>query len=174
MNPQQYFIDVQNVILNGEKDKNIYVHLVRDIAPSAQPERLTDYSFEESCTDCPAYDTENHRCPRFNQVIRRALKDANLEPCEDCISRQAAIDALRKEYGGIKNANMDGDFLADEIEFVLSKLPSAQLEIIRCKDCRWYKKERGWNGIEYTVCKLSRPIRKEDDFCSRAERRTDE
>ena len=57
--------------------------------PSAQPERLTDYSFEESCTECPAYDTENHRCPRFNQVIRTALKDANLEPCEDCISRQA-------------------------------------------------------------------------------------
>lgn len=44
------------------------------------------------------------------------------------ISRQAAIDAIRKEYGGIKNTNMDGDFLADEIEFILSQLPSAQLE----------------------------------------------
>lgn len=47
-------------------------------------------------------------------------------------------------------------------------------ELIRCKDCRWYKKERGWHGIEYTVCKLSpinRPIREEDDFCSHAERR---
>lgn len=47
---------------------------------------------------------------------------------DDLISRQAAIDAVRKEYGGIKNANMDGDFLADEIEFILSKLPSAQPE----------------------------------------------
>ena len=27
MNPQQYFIDVQNVILNGEKDKNIYLYI---------------------------------------------------------------------------------------------------------------------------------------------------
>ena len=72
--------------------KSMAVPLVRKL-PSAQPERLTDYSFEESCTDCPAYDTENHRCPRFNQVIRTALKDANLEPCENCISRQAAIDA---------------------------------------------------------------------------------
>lgn len=72
-------------------------HWIKEIIedlPSAQPERLTDYSFEESCTECPAYDTENHRCPRFNQVIRTALKDANLEPCEDCISRQAAIDTL--------------------------------------------------------------------------------
>lgn len=55
---------------------------------------MNDYSFEESCTDCPAYDTENHRCPRFNQVIRTALKDANLEACKDCVSRQAAIDTL--------------------------------------------------------------------------------
>lgn len=47
---------------------------------------------------------------------------------DDLISRQAAIDAVRKEYGGIKNANMDGDFLADEIEFILSKLPSAHPE----------------------------------------------
>lgn len=44
----------------------------------------------------------------------------------DMIERQVAIDAIRKEYGGIKNANMDGDFLADEIEFILSKIPSAQ------------------------------------------------
>lgn len=76
--------------------KSMAVPLVRKL-PSAQPERLTDYSFEESCTECPAYDTENHRCPRFNQVIRTALKDANLEPCENCISRQAAIDALDEQ-----------------------------------------------------------------------------
>ena len=74
-------------------------HWIKEIIedlPSVQPERLTDYSFEESCTDCPAYDTENHRCPRFNQVIRTALKDANLEPCENCISRQAANTKIKK------------------------------------------------------------------------------
>lgn len=52
------------------------------------------------------------------------------------IDRQAAIDAIRKEYGGIKNANMDGDFLADEIEFILSKLkPANAVEVVRCKEC---------------------------------------
>ena len=89
--------------------------------PSAQPERLTDYSFEESCADCPAYDTENHRCPRFNQVIRMALKDANLEACEDCISRQDAITEFSccelTPDGGI-DANYAIDFL--------KQMPSAQ------------------------------------------------
>lgn len=49
-------------------------------------------------------------------------------------------------------------------------------EIIRCKDCKWFRKDFGWNGIEYTVCELSPtyyPIRREEDFCSRAERRKD-
>ena len=44
----------------------------------------------------------------------------------DLISRQAAIDAIRKEYAGIHDANMDGDFLADEIEFIITKIPSVQ------------------------------------------------
>ncbi len=116
--------------------KSMAVPLVRKL-PSAQPERLTDYSFEESCTECPAYDTENHRCPRFNQVIRTALKDANLEPCENCISRQAAIDALAKMMP--KSYTPDGSHPADEEIFreqeifadcikTLEILPSAQPE----------------------------------------------
>ena len=43
----------------------------------------------------------------------------------DLIYRQVAIDDIRKEYGGIKNANIDGDFLVDEIEFILSKISPA-------------------------------------------------
>ena len=58
----------------------------------------------------------------------------------------------------------------------LLSLPSAQPEIIRCKDCKWFKKDYGWNCIEYTVCGVSpmhHPIRREEDFCSYAERRQD-
>ena len=56
----------------------------------------------------------------------------------------------------------------------VSEMPSAQPEIVRCKDCEWFRKEYGWNCIEYTVCGVSpthHPIRKEEDFCSYAERR---
>lgn len=48
-------------------------------------------------------------------------------------------------------------------------------ELIRCKDCKYYTIERGWNGIEFTVCSISlihhHPIRRENDYCSRAERK---
>lgn len=50
-------------------------------------------------------------------------------------------------------------------------------KIIRCKDCKYYKKDHGWSCIEYTVCAISpirNVIRKPDDFCSRAERRIDD
>ena len=48
--------------------------------PSAQPD------LDEWCTDCSEYDQERHCCPRFNKVIREALKDAQPEVvhCRDC------------------------------------------------------------------------------------------
>ena len=48
--------------------------------PSAQPD------LDEWCTDCSEYDQERHCCPRFNRVIRAALKDAQPEVvhCRDC------------------------------------------------------------------------------------------
>lgn len=46
-------------------------------------------------------------------------------------------------------------------------------ELIRCKDCKWYKTNYSWNGKEYRVCVIEpyEPARKADDFCSRAERK---
>ena len=116
--------------------------------PSAQPERLTDYSFEESCTDCPAYDTENHRCPRFNQVIRMALKDANLEACEDCISRQEAIDALDKRFD---NVPMEQTAEILKLRKDLRELPSIQSKQKRGK---WIygEDEYGIDGYHCDKC----------------------
>ena len=41
--------------------------------PSAQPD------LNEWCTDCKEYNKEKHHCPRFNRVIREAVKDAQPE-----------------------------------------------------------------------------------------------
>lgn len=158
--------------------KSMAVPLVRKL-PSAQPERLTDYSFEESCTECPAYDTENHRCPRFNQVIRTALKDANLEPCENCISRQAAIDALEDyldEYSGLDEEGYHGEkwCAMAEAKMVIENLPSAQPEITRCKDCKnWDTTWTNDFSPNYHYCPMVDGARKEDWYCADAERRTD-
>ena len=112
----------------------------------------------------------------------------------DLISRQAAIDALWKalyEYEDKtekqfqESEDLDvGDWILHRI-FVqnmsdidrqtILNLPSAQPEIIRCKDCR-YASPNGVFG-----CKLERFSIHDnderlysDDFCSCAERRTDD
>ena len=49
-------------------------------------------------------------------------------------------------------------------------------EIVRCKECKWYRTEYSWNCKEHKVCGIEpfMPLRKEEDFCSHGERRTDD
>ena len=49
------------------------------------------------------------------------------------------------------------------------------VEVVRCKDCRWWKTNYYWNGRECKVCvkEAYTPIRTPDDFCSRGERGDD-
>lgn len=56
--------------------------------PSAQPD------LGEWCTDCKEYDKEKHSCPRFNRVIREALKDTQPEIiyCKDCVKHNIGVD----------------------------------------------------------------------------------
>lgn len=87
-----------------------------------------------------------------------------------------ALKYRRKDYGG-------HDDVSDEerkcgILFLLKEDIAAAptidaVTVVRCKDCKWYRKEYGWNCIEYKVCGISpthHPIMNEDEFCSRAER----
>lgn len=74
----------------------------------------------------------------------------------DLIYRQAAIEAASRgcfELRGIFQ------IIKEEIEAV----PSAQPEIIRCKDCKWKQ------GTECGMFAEIYP--RSDDFCSRGERR---
>lgn len=88
----------------------------------------------------------------------------------DCISRQAAIDALVKpkvidvydHYWDGRNTQYKNDVDA------IADLPSAQPEVIRCKDCRRYMYPHGCNHIDGMT------TAQEDGYCSYAERRTDE
>ena len=72
----------------------------------------------------------------------------------DTISREAAIGEIRKCR-----------FVVDAIEKIRG-LTSAQPKIIHCKDCKWKQ------GSECVRFADVRPF--PNDFCSRAERRTDE
>ena len=47
------------------------------------------------------------------------------------------------------------------------------VEVVRCKDCKWWKTNYMWNGNECKVCvvEVYEPIRNEDNYCSRGERK---
>lgn len=72
----------------------------------------------------------------------------------DLIYRHDAIKAIETSR-----------FLVDAIEKVMM-LPSAQPEIIRCKECKEFRR---WIDTDITFCDRTECETKEDDFCSRAE-----
>ena len=83
---------------------------------------------------------------------------------DDLISRQAAIDAIRastSKYTGFMEMEMYTD---DDAVEAIEALPSAQPEIIRCKDCKW------WYG-RVTLCDKHGYLTNADDYCSRGEKR---
>ena len=91
------------------------------------------------------------------------------ESCQDTVSRAAAIDALDEIESEIANGY---GYQYPKWRKYFCELPSAQPEVIRCKDCKHYKfadnrafgfpvKRCEWTGFEDVD---------NDDFCSRAER----
>lgn len=103
----------------------------------------------------------------------------------DCVSRQAAIDACES----IKRSAIieDGEPLVKKsaVKYVLEKLPSAQPQIIHCKDCKWrmpydWMFSEVWQSqnmddypkdeIGCAYCDMNMG---ENDFCSKAERSGD-
>lgn len=91
---------------------------------------------------------------------------------DDTISRAAAIEAVRQLViagWGTDHGVMDSDVIYETLE----ELPSAQPEIIRCKDCKWFKLS-SYNTLGIHICQKFSGVRGEHDFCSRGERREDE
>ena len=80
---------------------------------------------------------------------------------DDLISRKAVIDA-HYEYC---NKHPDAGFPVWSLK-ILEDLPSAQPEIVRCKDCKHYIKSESY--CDYLGITIS-----DYDFCSFAERGTD-
>ena len=97
----------------------------------------------------------NEDCRKSAEALDMAIKALEQQPCEDTISRQAAIDTIM----GQPPEPHYPSWYAAQIE----KLPAAQPEITRCKDCEHWTNDDcpfAWGKVE-------------DAFCSYAERRTD-
>lgn len=84
----------------------------------------------------------------------------------DLIERQTAIDAVQG-IGRLATLPDNDDVVRmSAVEYVLFNLPSAEPEIIRCKDCKYYAGE----GM---YCALDIMVHYDHFFCYHAERRTD-
>lgn len=61
-----------------------------------------------------------------NEAYRKIMTHCEeQEPCEDCISRQAAIDAVHKEFDECLVWDESGEKTANNVEQILEELPSA-------------------------------------------------
>ena len=99
---------------------------------------------------------------------------------DDLISRQAAIEAVNR----LSLGETDAVRLSMRIADYLNRMPPAQPEIIRCKDCR-HRIVNDYYGEKLNIkgyCELDtgdpfelgRDAQNDDWFCADAERRTDE
>ena len=79
----------------------------------------------------------------------------------DLISRQAAIDRA-------VSIPMFGRDVKMVAVSEIKNLPSVQPEIIRCKDCIYYRQEIDMCDEPYST---AHNVVHEDDYCSRAERK---
>ena len=78
---------------------------------------------------------------------------------DDTISRQQTIDAILDM--SVEHRVSWKDAVID----VIDELPSAQPEIIHCKDCIWHNKDI--NQCQRQIC----AVMYADDFCNYGERR---
>lgn len=105
---------------------------------------------------------------------------------DDLISRQAAVDAMKNMYQAaekwgreasddvIKARSESCMATLVEMKLRIEKLPSAQPEIIRCKDCNnWDTTWQNDWAKNYHYCPVIDGVRNGDWYCADAERRTD-
>ena len=92
----------------------------------------------------------------------------------DTISRQAAIDALKNRWKKTRNYEGNGDDIAEECELYLKQVPSAQLDIIHCGECRHFTIKGNIERVEFGKCSVIKSVCLREDYCSWAERKEGE
>ena len=84
---------------------------------------------------------------------------------DDLISRQAAIEVVQNRHMMLSKEKV---LLINDLD----KLPPAQTEIIRCKDCKYW--DTTWQNDyapNYHYCPMIDGTRRNDFYCADAERR---
>lgn len=103
---------------------------------------LPDESFGGRPEWCPLveFPDEADNCSEIPNSCENLQSTCN-EVATDCISRRMAIDALLEEVRLVDGYYVENDEVIDKDDAIeaIQLLPSAQPEIIRCKECRYSK-----------------------------------
>ena len=97
----------------------------------------------------------------------------------DLISRQAAIDKINERQRKlIYCLGFENDLvkIMDIAKSIVTAMPSAQPEIIHCGDCKYKDDGIDEDGVPFLKCLNGRSYggTRINDYCSWADRRTDE
>lgn len=138
----------------------------------------------EEFDDCLVWDESGQRTADEFEIIINRLPSAQPErtPAHACdlIDRQAAINAVKKNTFRLTFAEEQGceghvawsayAVYSDVMEGALLELPSAQPQITHCAECIHWK----YSDVRKSYCEVFDWMNKAEDFCSFAERRSDE
>ena len=107
----------------------------------------------------------------------RAIKE-NVD-MDELISKRAVIEAIEKARANVGH-NLERSIgesiieILDDVGRDVNRLPPAEPQIIRCKDCKnWDTTWTNDFSPNYHYCPMVDGVRKEDWFCADAERRTE-
>lgn len=93
----------------------------------------------------------------------------------DADALMAELSTLYKEPTSTEDFMTIGyDKAIADVVVTAHKQPTVDaVEVVRCRECEWYKTNYSWNGKERKVCGIEpfEPIRREEDYCSYAERK---
>lgn len=107
---------------------------------------------------------------KWADIFDSAYGDSCCEMFKKSIDEQPTADVVKKEKW---------DRLLENSIILAEAVQKYQLadvvEVVRCRDCTWWKSIFSWNGKEHKVCvrDASEPPREQNDFCSYGERRED-
>lgn len=94
----------------------------------------------------------------------------------DFISRQAAIDAIEQHKIAVLGEREWDEGIAygyamahRHLVDIVKLLPSAQAEIVRCVECKWWFKDENYDGLYR--CANDGLLRKGDHYCADGERK---
>lgn len=94
------------------------------------------------------------------------------------IEREALMDRMEARLNGLRNMFGNYDHYTDGFEEGLVAVEDAEtadvVEVVRCKDCLFYKCDNGCPLHESGYFKNGKMLPFENDFCSYGERRVED